>query len=472
MARTSAENKLIELRPGKGLESGMMPSVLPSAGAVWRDGRQVWFQDAQISEALGETLLISPVHRKPRAMAQAYVSGKPRLYFEDLGIISYFEEGAPAQIIGSLNANSTTYDFAPWGTWLAMTDNVGQPKLWKGVPPFLDIGTGEFTRAKMLKKLGQYLLAFNTDVLPSGFHWSDASDPETWTPDFFNTAGNLPIRDLDSDIVAVADLGAALALYSREYMLLLQYVGYPDVFGFPNQALSGIGAASMHSVVSLGRDNWGLCRGGIFTTNGSSFEYVDKPAVARWLQENVDWDRSDEITSYYDEQMELVVWSVPTTGGDFREIAVSPKNRSSLLQASPRTFTFLGTGFGAALERGVFGFPIVAKADGIYRHSLYNSTHADFLLQSQLWAAGNQAIYKAWNYAIFEGTITDDAQVRFGFTDSDELASIEWLPWRSLAYQVAFGPRESVFMAMEIQSKKPLAISAITIFGDNAGSVA
>ena len=458
-------DKLVELRAGKGLDTGIAPSVLPSAGAVWRDAKQVWFAPAHIEQALGSKVIIKPVNRKAQAMAQAHVEGKPRLYYENLGVISYWQDNTDT-VLGTLDAEGS-FDLVPWGNWLALTDNIGPLKLWKGSGGFIPIGETEFARAKIIKKLGQYLLAFSTDVFPSGFHWSDASDPETWEPTVNNTAGNLPIRDLDSDIIAVADLGMALAMYSREYMMVVQYVGWPEIFGTPTQALSGIGAISKHSVVSLGKQNVGLSKAGIFVTDGTAFEYVDKPLIHRWIQDNVDWSRSREVTSYWDEQMGLVVWSVPTLGGPHRELAVDPKNKA---------FTFLGDGFGVSVERGVFDNPVVSKNDGIYLHSIYGLTQPNFYLASQLWSGPTQARLKSWDHMIVEGECgvagEHGAEIRVGFSNVPRMSGVEWLPWEPFRYQFPFGPRESIFLAVEFRAPTSIKIAAITVFGKLAGAVA
>lgn len=460
-------DKLVELRTGKGLDTGVAPSVLPSAGAVWRDGKQVWFGAAHIEQALGSKVIIEPMLRRARAMAQAYVDGKPRLYYENLGVISYYQDNVDT-LLGALNTEGS-YDMVPWGNWLALTDNIGPVKLWKGVDDagFIPIGETEFARAKILKKLGQYLLAFSTDVYPQGFHWSDASDPETWVPTVNNTAGNLPIRDLDSDIIAVADLGPALAMYSREYMMVVSYVGWPEIFGTPTQALSGIGAVSKHSIVSLGKQNWGLSKAGIFTTDGTAFEYVDKPLIHRWIQDNVDWARVAEITSYWDEQMGLAIWSLPTLAGPHKELGVDPKNKS---------FTFLGDGFGVSVERGVFDYPVVSRDDGIYFNSIYGLTQPNFYLASQLWAGPTQARLKSWDHMIVEGECGEageqGAEIRVGFANQPRMSAVEWLPWEPFKYQFPFGPRESIFLAVEFRSPSSIKIAAITVFGKLAGAVA
>lgn len=449
----SEENKLISLRPGSGLDSGIMPAVLSTAGAIWASGRNVWFQKDRIEHAPGSTLLVPATNRKSRAIAQSFVN-KPRFYYENFGVVSYYED-AVSTLIGQLDTTGA-YDLVPYGTWLLATDNKTQIKLWKGINTFADIETTEFARAKLIKKLGQHILAFSTDVLPSGFHWSDASDVEEWEPTQFNAAGNLPIRDLDSEFMAVVDLGAALAAYSREYMIVVRYVGIPYIFGTPDQALSGIGAVSRNSVVSLGRSNWGLCRGGIFVTDGSSFTYVDRPAVGSWLQENINWARADEIAGHYDEQLGLVVWAVPVMEHDeIAEIGVNPETKA---------FTYLGTDLGVGVERGVFDYPIVATSKGIVFRSVVGTVAGDFSLLSHRLNATKEGVHKSWGHLLCDGTFGSDAKVRFGFSNSPNEA-IDWYPWVPLAFSVPFTPRESLYISLEFKATTALRITGLTVYG-------
>lgn len=463
-------SKLIEITAGKGINTGVFPSVEDTAGG-WSDARNAWFKDLHIEHMPGQQKIAAILSKQSRALAQAFVSGKKRLYFEDAGIISYTETvNGPAQTIGTLNGSSLSYWLEPYGSWLIASDNINQLKLWKGTGTFIDIAAGQFTTAKIVKKLAQHVIAYSTNVFPNGFHWCSASDPETWTPATTNSARNLPIRNLDSDIIAVADLNAGHAVYSSAYMIPVQYIGASDWFGTPAGALSGIGAASRYAVISLGRFNWGLCRSGIFLTDGQSFQYVDRPAIDRWVQEEIDWARQNEIVGYFDEKLLLLLWSIPVANGLKTVIAVDPKDRTLLTDKSKRPFTFATGEYGAALRREVWDYPIVAKSDGIYYTSVNGTTMGDFFLSGGLYDAGDHSLNKTWEMAKFEGTIAG-AEVRFGFTDQPHLDSVEWQDWSAMTYEFPLpgGLRESIYLAIEMRSSQPFRLSGFTMWGKSAG---
>lgn len=466
--------KLIELRPGKGLDSGLYPSAEASAGVVWRDGINVWFRPLGIHQAPGRQLAVPVISRQPQAAAQAFTqAGARRLYFDDLGIVNYWE-GVGTTAIGNLSTVGNP-DFETWGDWLLATDNVDPIKIWKNTGALATItdAATQFSKAKILRRIAQHVLAISTNILPTGFHWCTADNPEIWTPSTANSARNLNVRNLDSEIIAAEALGAGLAIYSRETMMLVRYVGPTQWFGTPTQALTGIGAVSRKSIVPFGNFNFGMSRAGIFKTDGSSFQYIDRPAFDTWLQENVNWSLANTIASYYDEILNMAVWSVPKLDGTRVAVAVDPKqNSSSILQRDPERFTYLDGDFGIALERQIFDYPIIGKTDGMYFTSKSGTLVGNFDLTSHLMDAGEPGMFKSWDFAFMSGNISSTSQIRFGFANEPKTSSIEWLPWQFITGQaIPFGPRESVYMAMEMKGTGEFRMSSLVVMGEKAGQV-
>lgn len=457
-----ANRPLIDLKPGAGLESGLFPTAEPTSGPIWRDGGNVWFRPLSAGHALGRTRALLTISRSSKAMTQAYADGETRLYFEDLGLV-YKWDGEHPLLIGELSAESVSYDLEPFGTWLLATDNVNTVKIWKNdTNGFIAIGNSEFARGKIIKKLAQRVLVYSTDVLPAGMHYSKPSDPEEWRPVVSNIltgAGNLPFRNLDSEVIAVADLAGGHGVYTEDKMLFLQYLGETLKFGTPNPPIAGIGAAGRDSVISRGSRNWGLFEGGVFVTDGVTFKLIDDPAMSEWLRDRVDWDRGDEVVGYYDKKLRCNVWNVPLHLGGFIGVTVDDNGR----------FGFIDAAFTSALEQEIFNYPFVALTDGIYRASVKDTVLGTFTLNSQLLDAGIRTHYKHWDLALFHGTLS--GQLRFGFTDEPDMDSIEWNAWQDLAHRVPFTPRESVFLAMQLSSEDDIQLSGIEVYGAQAGLV-
>jgi hypothetical protein len=465
-----ASEKLIELTADK-LPSGMFPSAEPAAGPTWRTGKNVWFRELNVDQVLGRQKIVGLIGgRTSMAMNQVFTTGGvKRIYYEDFGAFFRNENGV-STLIDSLDVGGD-YDTETWGDWLIATDDINHLKYWNGTGGFVDLGdaASNFAHCSIVKRLAQHLLAYNTDQLPTGFHWCTANDPTIWTPDLTNSARNLNIRNLDSEIIAVCPIAAAHGVYSKNAMLVVQYVGPSQWFGTPTQAVVGIGAVSKHSVVSLGQTNYGLSRGGIFVTDGSSFQYIDRPAIDKWLQENVDWTRASTIVGYHNERLGLIVWSVPIMAGGFTCIAVDPQTRQAT--TSQKTFTYLDTRMGFGIERNIFDYPIISQSDGIYFESVVGTLANDFSLTTNLFNAGTEEYFKSWDYLTAPGIYDSSAQIRVGFTDAPDVSTIEWNPWVPMVTKVPFGPRESIYLALDFQSQGPFRMSGLTVYGEKAGSI-
>lgn len=457
---------LLDLMPSKGLNSGLFPSADPVAGAVWRDGRNVWFKELGVEMLLGRQKITSTVSGSPRAISQAFVEGVNRIYYEDGGNVYYWN--GTAQVPMDNLSTSGSFWFEPYGNFLLATDNVTQPRLWKNGGAFVPIGTGFFKRAKIIKKMRDQVLVYNTDTYPSGVHWSEVSDPESWDPTPEGArAGFLPFRDLDSEIVAVADLGAAHAVYSRETMQILQWLGGDASFGHPTQGLQGIGAVGKNSVVAVDRYNFGIGKGGVFMTDGTASAYIDRPAVDTFLQERVNWTRGEEVIGYYDERLKMIVWSLPLLSGEKQGLGI---DAARTLGAGDKQITFLDGRFTSADQRVVYDNPLLGMPDGLYFASVPGLLMNDFFLLSQLYSP-DTSIYTMWDFLLVGGHLTPGGQVRFGFTNQPTMESIEWSAPKALENRIPVPLRESIYIAIEISHVFRLNITSLKLFGEPAGFV-
>lgn len=166
---------------------------------------------------------------------------------------------------------------------------------------------------------GPHILGFNTSNSDKEFIWCDADDPDTWVTATDNLAGALQIRELKSPIRAAVPLGDRIAVYGDDQMFLVSYLGNELVFGYI-PALNGIGAVSKHSVVPVGRQNYGLSQQGFYITDGSGFQYIDEPAIRKYYKDNGNKNQMAKAIAFHDEENTQVRWYFPTgetdiTGG-------------------------------------------------------------------------------------------------------------------------------------------------------------
>tara|TARA_Y100001937_G_scaffold65071_1_gene89053 strand:- start:1087 stop:3198 length:2112 start_codon:yes stop_codon:yes gene_type:complete len=173
-----------------------------------------------------------------------------------------------------------------------------------------------YTKVKIFKSQGPHMLAFNystaADDFKTSFSWCSADDLDSWVGSATNTAGNLQIREANGEIMCVTQLGNNLAVYTQNQMFIVSYIGLPNIFGYKLALEGDIGAVSPHSVVSIGRKNYGLSRDGFFVTDGASSQLIgNQSSINKFYRDNVS-NNGVYLTQAFDNSKENeVVWSVP-----------------------------------------------------------------------------------------------------------------------------------------------------------------
>ena len=173
-----------------------------------------------------------------------------------------------------------------------------------------------YTKVKIFKRQGPHLLAFNYSTSAgdnkTSFSWCSADDIDIWHSSASNTAGNLQIREANGEIICVTQLGNSLAVYTENQMFLVSYVGLPNIFGYRKALDSGVGAVSPHSVVSVGRKNYGLCKDGFFVTDGSAVNMIGRPnGINDFFVKNVSENGISTTVAFNNAKENEVVWAIP-----------------------------------------------------------------------------------------------------------------------------------------------------------------
>ena len=208
-----------------------------------------------------------------------------------------------------------------------------------------------FTKLKCFHKQGPHMLAFNYERngvnLDRNFAWCSADDLDTWTADATNTAGSLLIREANSAINCVAQIGNNLAVYTETQMFLVSYVGLPNIFGYQVALENGVGAVSPNSVISVGRMNYGVTRDGFFVTDGTSVQMIGRESgMNTFFRDNVSTGELGQIYGYNNSKENEVVWAVPLNASSItKEIYYNYKTKQWSMRDSS---------ISAYHERGLF----------------------------------------------------------------------------------------------------------------------
>lgn len=453
-----------------GVYLGLNKSVVP----LWEDGVNIAFREVGVKKIGGgqEVSSLPPAQGKPWDMEQANVAGKSRVFVGTVQGIQLVE------LVGSSWGSATVYtwpspsqyaDLETWGAWIVGTNGVNKLAVWKNA------GAGEvlvgttFDWAKVIKRKSPFLLAMNTSVGEDSIHWCADSNIELWTPAADNTAGQMSLRDIDSGIVACEDIQDYLAVYSRHTMHVGKYAG-GGVWSW-KRALSGIGAVSRRSVVTVDPYNYGLNENGIWKTDANTFVYLDDPAVSRWLLDRIDWQRRAEVWGFHDSRLKQIRWQYPTkaTLGGHSEIICfgyegSVFTRSSLLLA-------------AADKQEVFPYPIVVNDTGHVAYWQGEEEHygadVQWMFRSKPLDFGANQSFKTVELVLVDGawSMQDDAQLRITALQYPEdknevLVHHEQLRRRNYLKNGGF---EAPFFKIEIYGTRPATINLIEVWGNPAG---
>ena len=220
----------------------------------------------------------------------------------------------------------------------------------------------DFDSLECFHRQGPHMLAFNYskgDVdYSTSFAWCSADDLDTWTAAATNTAGSLLIREAETPIRCVTQLGTNLAVYTETQMFLVSYVGLPNIFGYQVALEGSVGAVSPNSVVSVGRTNYGLSRDGFFMTDGASVKMIGRESgMNQYFRDNVSDNELAQVYAFENSKENECVWGIPKGGTDSinEEIYYNYKTGQWGIRTSR---------ISAYLDRGIFHDALSADSNG------------------------------------------------------------------------------------------------------------
>lgn len=454
------------------MQSGVYLGVNKSVIPLWEDGVNIAFREVGVKKIPGAKYAVTlpGAVGKPLDMEQANVAGNPRVYVGTVNGMSL------AEAIGSSWSSASIYtwpnpsqfaDLETWGTWVVGTNGISPLAVWKNGGAGAPLAGTTFTYARVLKRKSPFLLVFNTNLGQDSIHWCADSNIEDWTPTDYNTAGQMNLRDIDSGILAVEDLQDYLAVYSQNTMHLGQYAG-GGVWSW-KRALSGIGAVSRRSVVTVDPYNYGMNQNGIWKTDANTFEYLDDPAVSRWLLDRVDWLRRAEIWGFHDNRLKQIRWQYPTApvlGGQMESISYGYEGA---------VFVRGDLVFAAADKQEVFPYPLVAANDG--KIGLWHGDEENFdvdipwLVRSKPLDFGSNQAFKTVEMMLVDGKWEMEAKLKIWalqHPEDDKPVLVQDALLQRRNY-ITNGGWEAPFFQFQIYGTKQATINLIEVWGNAAG---
>jgi len=212
-------------------------------------------------------------------------------------------------------------------------------------------------RCKILQKLGPYIIAFGTDNDNTEARWCTEDNVLVWTPLAGNSARDINLRDMNSDIKAVVEFGNSLLVLGHNRAHLFQFIGPPFFFG-AQKIMDGIGAVGKNAVTEGGRLIYGFGPSGIWLTDGTVKEYIDGPDVHSFVYEGdnkYDKTRAELATVWEDSKDDEIYFSYPTIDGAGFTVSFNPKLRVWSMHDYWRTAASVGE---------LWDSPILMDSDG------------------------------------------------------------------------------------------------------------
>lgn len=453
------------------IQSSVYPGLIEAATPFWKEGRNIAFRDNGIRKIKGGSRAgdAFATSQTIRAMLQSFNAGRRRLFVgtnTDLALLEKLADNTTVEFsLGAWNTAGVYAQLETWGAWLVATNGIDPVKVWKnnGNGTLANLAGTPFTRAKIIKRKSPYLLAFNTNNGETMVEWSHTSDIENWTISAATEAGNYNIRDLESGIQAVADLGDRLAVYSNSSLVLGTLIGRPNVFGW-RKVLSGIGAVSPRSVVTQGAFNYGLTFNGIFQTDGNQYRWIDDPAAQRWLINNVDWNKLTEIHGWHDDYLRLVSWFFIDKGNNPQIISYHYESGQFVTSDLHVTAVAPRDSWDVPIFAGPSRIPLLwQQADG------YENKLPAFYLRTKPLDFGARDRFKILNLLRVDGVWDASTRVRVGAVMDPEGVP-DWFHNDTLKRENYFpNEREATYFVVEFSGDRDFHMTGMEFFGIPGG---
>ena len=204
--------KLGDVSRGPALASGLYLGNKIDAN-LWAVGDNIIFRNGGVEKKPGRELLFNN-GEVVTSLAQARVNSIRRVYTGSATSLKFYENFLLTEIGNGFNSDDSSLE--TWDNWLVATNNFDQPVIWKNEGSAQILNT-PFQRAKLFTKNGPFLLAANTSNGQNWVEWAQEGKPEDWdTNTEFTSAGNLPIQEFNSEIMAEAKLSSANLFSSQE----------------------------------------------------------------------------------------------------------------------------------------------------------------------------------------------------------------------------------------------------------------
>jgi hypothetical protein len=334
-------------------ERGIAPDLLADVAPLFVDGRNATFTAGQVTPAPGVRLVANPRRRELlTALSSQFAYGSDRIFmaFAD-GVVEYTLAGGIVVSGTAINAPRIT-QFAPFGnfTFAANGGNLIGKVADGGT--FYPLDTRP--QADFVISLSPYLIVFKDRQGA----WCASDDPENWDyadPNF--DAGQLPIRDMDSDITCVIPWGQDTLVFSNNGIWRWVYIGGFNIFGVEKLRGVKVGAVGRNAVCDAEGMLFGFSQAGIWQSDGNSHRMIDWPQIHdTFYGKMLDPSKIEETVAWHDAANERICFFYQHRDGTRQGLGYSIRNG---------TWQLLSSGYVVADRFNAWGSALLGSDDGL-----------------------------------------------------------------------------------------------------------
>jgi hypothetical protein len=332
-------------------ERGVWPDLGNDAAPLIVDARNVRFDIGQVSPVPGAKLVLNTnVRKRIRAIMSQYAFDRQRLW---VGFQDGIWELTPTQFVQQSGVVNVL-QFAAFGNFtLVVNGNRLHSQRTNGTGGFPQIPTSP-DKVKFIAVTGPYVLLFGERTV----YWCHTDNIDDW--DFFNPdsrAGFIPIRDMDTEIVAVVPYMNGALVFSRGAIWSVQMTGGDFTFGV-TKLQARVGTIGREAVCVAKGMIYGLAQEQVWVSDGVTHDSLDNPMFHdKLFRELIEPSRISESVVWYDAANDRIVVNFPVMGTT-QEFDGAAWNLTS------RNWSPLTTGY-CAVDRGAsWPAQLLATVDG------------------------------------------------------------------------------------------------------------
>ena len=345
------------------LQTGVFPDLKGRRTPLWLDGSNLYFEDKAIKGGLGQYLVFNPSDQSEvLGIATINISGTPTIFYGTLTKLwKWTLAGGLEEVTrtsgGAYTGTSTDlWDFAVWGDYIAATNGVDTPQLFKSGDFAAMGGLGSYTTFDSLAERSPYLLSFNNNTSDREVAWTDTDDIEDWVLTDTNAAGAQVARGLNSEIIAAKKLGEVVVLASTDELRVVEYIREPFIFGVKPRIL-GHGAVGKHAIIEANDKLWGFGPRTLWVSDLVTARSISQGILQDYVYNNINRNKWKKVVAFHDRVQSVVGFYYPTENSDVNDRGVGYNYETN-------SWTLFNYGRSAATDASVFDFSITGDTEG------------------------------------------------------------------------------------------------------------